>query len=108
LEIWEGLAKVVEQYVNQGDLIYVEGKIKSNVWQDEQGNNRKKMRIRVTTMTMMPKGTNNKEQQVGNSGGGNNNGGSMQQNSSSPKLNEPDPLSKVSSDGGNDIDDLPF
>ena len=73
LEIWEGLAKVVEQYVNQGDLIYVEGKIKSNVWQDKDGNNRKKQNIRVTTMTMMPKrtgSTQNKPSPVDISTGG--------------------------------------
>ncbi len=55
LELWEGVAKIAEQYVKQGDLLYIEGKVKSSVWQDEQGNNRKKMRIRVTTMTLMPK-----------------------------------------------------
>lgn len=106
LEIWEGLAKVVEQYVKQGDMLYIEGKIKSSVWQDEQGNNRKKSRIRVTTMTMMPKtmngGGGNQQDN-----GGNSNGGNMKQNTSSPQVNEPDPLS-ASSDDGSDIDDLPF
>lgn len=53
LELWDGLAKVAEQYLKKGSQIYVEGRIKTDTWQDEQGNNRKKVRIRVNTMTML-------------------------------------------------------
>ena len=53
LEMWDGLAKIAEQYLKKGSSIYVEGKIKSDTWQDEQGNNRKKTRIRVLNMTML-------------------------------------------------------
>lgn len=53
LEMWDGLAKIAEQYLQKGKSIYVEGKIKSDTWQDEQGNNRKKTRIRVLNMTML-------------------------------------------------------
>jgi len=40
-------AKIAEQYLKKGSQIYVEGKIKSDKWTDEQGQNRKKVRIRV-------------------------------------------------------------
>jgi len=53
LEMWDGLAKIAEQYLSKGKMIYVEGKIKSDTWQDDQGNNRKKVRIRVNQMTML-------------------------------------------------------
>ncbi len=53
LEMWDGLAKIAEQYLKKGSSIYVEGKIKSDTWQDEQGNNRKRMKIRVLNMTML-------------------------------------------------------
>jgi single-strand DNA-binding protein len=53
LEMWDGLAKIAEQYLTKGKSIYVEGKIKSDTWQDDQGNNRKKIRIRVINMTML-------------------------------------------------------
>ena len=53
LEMWDGLAKIAEQYLTKGKSIYVEGKIKSDTWQDEQGNNRKKIRIRVQNLTML-------------------------------------------------------
>ncbi|MEN7547508.1 single-stranded DNA-binding protein [Rapidithrix thailandica] len=100
VEMWDGLARVAEQYLKKGDSIYVEGKIKSDTWQDDQGNNRKTIRIRALQMTMLPKG--------GNTGGGHqgNQGGGMQSgNQSSSQVNE-DPLGNASS--GQEIDDLPF
>ncbi|MDN4165670.1 single-stranded DNA-binding protein [Cytophagales bacterium LB-30] len=53
LEMWDGLAKIAEQYLSKGKTIYVEGRIKSDTWQDEQGNNRKRTKIRVQNMTMI-------------------------------------------------------
>ncbi|MFY0688147.1 MAG: single-stranded DNA-binding protein [Cyclobacteriaceae bacterium] len=53
LEMWDGLAKIAEQFLNKGKTIYVEGRIKSDTWQDDQGNNRKRTRIRVQNMTML-------------------------------------------------------
>lgn len=57
LEMWDGLAKIAEQYLNKGKTIYVEGRIKSDTWQDDQGMNRKKVRIRVQNMTMLGSAT---------------------------------------------------
>jgi single-strand DNA-binding protein len=55
LELWDGLAKIAEKYLKKGMQIYVEGKIKSDKWVDEQGQNRKKIRIRVLNLTMLGK-----------------------------------------------------
>ncbi len=62
VEIWDGLAKVVEQYVKKGDMIYIEGKIKTDKWEDKEGNPRKTVKIRAINMTMLSKG-NSAEQQ---------------------------------------------
>jgi single-strand DNA-binding protein len=87
LELWDGQAKVAEQYLKKGSQIFVEGKIKSDTWQDDQGNNRKKIRIRVISFTMLgaaPTGdnqsanyggstqpqTNKREEPVGTAGAG--------------------------------------
>jgi len=40
-------AKIAEQYLKKGSQIYVEGKIKSDKWTDEQGPKQKKVRNRV-------------------------------------------------------------
>ena len=53
LELWDGLAKIAEQYLTKGKSIYVEGKIKTDSWQDDQGNNKYRTRIRVQNMTML-------------------------------------------------------
>jgi single-strand DNA-binding protein len=53
LELWDGQAKIAEQYLKKGMQLYVEGKIKTDTWQDDQGNNRKKVRIRVLSFTML-------------------------------------------------------
>jgi len=68
LELWDGQAKVAEQYLRKGSQIYVEGKIKSDTWQDDQGNNRKKVRIRVLSFTML--GSKNMGQDNPSSGPG--------------------------------------
>ncbi|NVJ86623.1 MAG: single-stranded DNA-binding protein [Algoriphagus sp.] len=53
LELWGGQAKIAEQYLKKGMQIYVEGKIKSDTWQDQEGNNRKRTKIRVLSFTML-------------------------------------------------------
>ena len=102
LEMWDGLAKIAEQYLNKGKTIYVEGRIKSDTWQDDQGMNRKKVRIRVQNMTML-----------GNAGGGSTapmQGGSSQQYQQPSAPSTPAPASPAPMDNSpSDItDDLPF
>jgi len=53
LELWGQQAKIAEQYLKKGSQIYVEGKIKSDKWTDDQGQNRKRMKIRVLSFTML-------------------------------------------------------
>lgn len=53
LEMWDGLAKIAEKYLQKGRMIYVEGKIKTDKWQDKDGNPRSTQRIRVLNMTLL-------------------------------------------------------
>lgn len=98
LELWDGLAKIAESYLKKGSKVYVEGKIKTDTWQDEQGNNRKKVRIRVLNMTMLDARTDGP-----NTGGGNNNYANNNSNNSPQSM----PAQSVSEGPGED-DDLPF
>lgn len=93
LELWEGLARIAEQYLRKGSQIYVEGRIKSDTWQDEQGNNRKRTRIRVNNLTMLGS--------RGDNPGGNTNYMSQSSPSSSS-------ASIPSSSMDQEEDDLPF
>lgn len=53
IELWDGLAKVAEQYLKKGHTVYIEGKLKTENWQDNDGNNRTTTRIRGLNMTML-------------------------------------------------------
>ncbi len=97
LELWDGQAKIAEQYLKKGSQIYVEGKIKTDTWQDEQGNNRKKVRIRVLSFTMLgSRGSSD-------GGGMNDAGGNYKQSESKPAM-----ASSSSPSMDEEMDDLPF
>ncbi len=106
LELWDGLAKIAEQYLSKGKSIYVEGKIKSDTWQDDQGMTRKKIRIRVLNMTMLggtgSAGTDQQSQQQ--SRPQQQMATSQAQTSSSQSSGGDFPFD----DGEESIDDLPF
>jgi single-strand DNA-binding protein len=53
LEMWDQQAKIAEQYLKKGSQIYVEGKIKTEKWTDENNQPRKRTRIRVLNFTML-------------------------------------------------------
>ncbi len=53
LEVWGKQAKVAEQYLRKGSKIYVEGRIRTEKWQDSDGNNRYTTRIRVDRFQML-------------------------------------------------------
>lgn len=97
LELWDGQAKIAEQYLKKGSQIYVEGKIKTDTWQDEQGNNRKKVKIRVLSFTMLG------SRSSGESGGMNDAGGNYKQSESKPAMASSSPPSM-----DEEMDDLPF
>jgi single-strand DNA-binding protein len=53
LEMWDGLARIAEQYLKKGKEIYVEGRIKTETWKDKDDNTRYTTRIRVTDFKML-------------------------------------------------------
>lgn len=97
LEMWDGLAKIAEQYLKKGKQIYVEGRIKSDTWEDDQGNTRKRTRIRVSNMTML-----------GQAGQGSNEGFSRPEPQTRSQTPVNTPEENPSSQESGEIDDLPF
>lgn len=53
LEFWGFKAQIAEKYLSKGSQIYIEGKIKTESWQDKDGNNRKTTKITVSDFTML-------------------------------------------------------
>ena len=37
IELWDNLANIAEQYLKKGNQVYIEGKIRSEEWQDKNG-----------------------------------------------------------------------
>ena len=109
IELWEGLAKVAEQYLKKGQTVYIEGRIKTENWQDSDGNNRTTTRIRGLNMTML--GGRSADQS-----GGSASSSQHQQTASAPApapvANTPvapaTPATNTSAQAEDETDDLPF
>ena len=53
LEVWNGLAKVVEDIIKKGDRLCIEGKIKTEKWEDKDGNPKTSVKIRVELIELL-------------------------------------------------------
>lgn len=73
--VWRGLAEVAEKYLKKGNSVYIEGRLRTNNYQDKEGIQRYSTEIVADNMTMLG-GPNN----AGNSGGG---GGNYQESAAS-------------------------
>ncbi len=90
-------AEICEKYLKKGDKIYVEGRIKTRKWQDDQGNDRYSTEIQCTDFTFLtPKNESGPSQ--GDQG---QSAQTMTKSSSSPEQEVPHSFSE-------DEDDLPF
>ena len=53
VELWDNLANIAEQYLKKGNQVYIEGKIRSEEWQDKSGATVRGYRIRATNMNLI-------------------------------------------------------
>ena len=92
--MWRGLATVAEKYLKKGSQVYIEGKLRTRSWEDENKQTRYSTEIVADNMTML-------------GGRSDNNGGSPSapSNVQQPKPSAPSGGVDLSSD---DEDDLPF
>lgn len=62
--LWRGLAQTAEKYVHKGDKLYIEGKIRSRSYDDQNGVKRSIVEIFADNMEMLtPRGTAQPQQQ---------------------------------------------
>ena len=88
--LWRGLAQTAEKYVRGGDKLYIEGKIRSRFYDDQNGIKRTIVEIFADNMEMLTPRTASQQQ-----------GGYMPQAASQPASQQPAANSSVT-------DDLPF
>ncbi|CAM4165606.1 single-stranded DNA-binding protein [Cytophagaceae bacterium 50C-KIRBA] len=53
VELWDNLANIAEQYLRKGNQVYIEGKIRSEEWQDKNGATVRGYRIRATSINLI-------------------------------------------------------
>ena len=96
--VWRGLAEVAEKYLRKGNQVYIEGKLKTRSWEDQDKNMRYTTEIVADNMTML----GGRQDQGANSVQSGSTAASTSQSDSAQKA-QPD----FSSPNG-DEDDLPF
>lgn len=53
VELWNEQAKVAEQYLKKGNPVYIEGRLRTELWTDKEGKERFSLRVRATTMQLL-------------------------------------------------------
>ena len=92
--VWRNQADVVEKYVKKGTQLYIEGRIRTRSWDDQNGNKRYSTDIVADTLQLLgrrPDDQNGAPQQGGyqNPGYGQPQGYGQQQNYQQPAYNAP-------------------
>lgn len=101
-------AEICEKYLKKGDRVYIEGRIKTRKWQDDQGNERYQTEIHCTEFTFLtPKGESESGYQNNPGNQGNSNrqmsGGNRQSRPANENYNRNESYSQDEEE-----DDLPF
>lgn len=53
--LWNKLAEIVEQYTGKGSSIYIEGRLETDKWQDQNGQNRYTTKIIAESVQLLDK-----------------------------------------------------
>ncbi|MBR9830687.1 single-stranded DNA-binding protein [Acidiluteibacter ferrifornacis] len=61
--LWRGLAEIAEKFLKKGNMIYIEGKLRTRSWEDKEGVTRYTTEVVGDSMTMLGSKSDN------NSGG---------------------------------------
>ena len=61
VSVWGGQGAACNQYLSSGRLVLVEGRLKQDRWEDDNGGKRSKHRIVARRVVFMPQGKKNNE-----------------------------------------------
>ena len=93
--LWRQLAEIAEKYLEKGKQIYVEGKLQTRSWKDNEGNDRYTTEIIADRMQMLGRASDNIDGNQGN-------------RSSQPAQQQSAPAANGSNEPMDEDDDLPF
>jgi len=94
--LWRGLAEVAINWLKKGDSVYIEGKLKTRSWEDENGVKKYATDIQADNLSMLGSRRDNESQYQSNSS-------EQNTNTELKKVDE----NKVN-ETSNEEDDLPF
>ncbi|MDA0728241.1 MAG: single-stranded DNA-binding protein [Bacteroidetes bacterium] len=66
--LWRGLAETAGKYLNTGSQVYLEGKLKTRNWQDQQGQQRYTTEIVADVMQLLDKAPRQSSENTAQSG----------------------------------------
>lgn len=95
VELWDNLADIAHKYLKKGSSVYIEGKIRTEKWTDQQGVERSGIKIRANTLTLLGSRSNS-------------NGNDGSQNNQPQEQNATTPPATTGDDNNAGMDDLPF
>jgi len=103
--LWRGLAEVAEKYLKKGNQVYIEGKLRTRSWEDQDKNMRYTTEIVADNMTMLG------GRATDGPGESNQGGQSSPQPATNKPAAQPQSTPAASNDflsGSDEEDDLPF
>ena len=53
VELWNEQAKVAEKYLKKGNSVYVEGRLRTELWTDKEGKERTSLKVRANLMQLL-------------------------------------------------------
>jgi single-strand DNA-binding protein len=53
VEAWGKLGEICQQYLRKGRLVYIEGELRTDRWEDDKGEQRSIVKVRATSMQML-------------------------------------------------------
>lgn len=62
--VWGQLAEVCNQYLQKGRQVFVEGRLQSRTWQNNEGKSRSVVEVRATRVQFMPQGSKEQPKEV--------------------------------------------
>lgn len=60
VELWNDQAKVAEKYLKKGNSVYVEGRLRTELWTDKDGKERTSLKVRANTMQLLERPTSDR------------------------------------------------
>ena len=55
ITLWARQAEVASEYLHKGDLVFIEGRLQLDQWQDKDGQKRSRLRVVGETMQFLPR-----------------------------------------------------